>query len=101
MGQFKTMVQATSNTSINTEDLFLELKAPASVTIKIKRVRVGFSDGTATAGVDNHFRVKLVRYTTSTAGTTATPTVDRAPTNANSTAAIATSKGKSTTTACV
>jgi len=101
MTQYTTNVQATSNSSINTEDLFLELKAAAGTTIKIKRVRVGFSDGTATAGVDNHFRVRLYRYTTTTAGTTGTPGVDRVPRNVNSNAATATSKGKATTTACV
>jgi len=101
MAQYVTNVQATSNTTINTEDLFLELKAPTGVTIKIKRVRVGFSDGTDTAGQDNYFRIKLVRYDTSTAGTTVAPGIDRVPKNANMPAATATSKGKSTTTACV
>ena len=100
MGQFKSVVQATSNTTINTEDLFVELKAPAAVTIKIKRVRVGFSDGTATAGVDNHFRIKMVRYTTSTAGTTAAFTP--VPINANGpVAATGAVKIKSGATACV
>jgi hypothetical protein len=101
MGQYTTVVQATSNSTINTEDLFLELKAAAATTIKIKRVRVGFSDGTATIGVDNHFRVRLYRYTTSTAGTTATPLVDRVSRNVNESAAAATAKGKSGATACV
>lgn len=101
MAQYVTNVQATSNSTINTEDLFLELKAPTGVTIKIKRVRVGFSDGTDTAGVDNYFRIKTVRYDTTTAGTTGTPGVDRVAKNANMPAATATSKGKSTTTACV
>lgn len=100
IAQYTTVVQATSNSSTNTEDLFVELKAAASTTIAIKRVRVSFSDGTDTAGIDNHFRVKLVRYTTTTGGTTATPTVDRTPRNANATSATATSKGKSGTTAC-
>lgn len=100
MAQYTTNVQATSNSSTNTEDLFLELKAAASTVIKIKRVRVGFSDGTDTAGVDNHFRVKLVRYTSTTGGTTTTPGVDRIPRNANLSTATATSKGKSGTTAC-
>ena len=99
MGQYVTNCQATSNSTINTEDLFVELKAPAAVTIKVKRVRVGFSDGTATAGVDNHFRVKLVRYTTTTAGTTAAYTP--VPRNANSPVAVGTAKIKSAATACV
>jgi len=100
LAQYVTVVQATSNSTINTEDLFLELKAPTGVTIKIKRVRVGFSDGTDTAGVDNYFRIKFVRYDTTTAGTTAAPTVSMVPKNANFVAAVSTVKGKSTTTAC-
>jgi hypothetical protein len=98
MAQYVANVQATSNTSINTEDTFIELKAPASVTIKVKRVRVGFSDGTATAGVDNHFRVKLARWDTTTGGsaTTFTPIAR----NANAPASILTSaKIKNGTTA--
>lgn len=98
MAQYKTNVQATSNTSINTEDLFTEIKGATGTLCKIKRVRVGFSDGTATAGVDNHFRVKLVRYDTTTAGTTSafTPVA----VNANGPAATSTVKNKSGTTAC-
>jgi hypothetical protein len=99
LGQYTSNVQATSNTSINTEDLFLEIKAPASVTIKIKRVRVGFSDGTATAGVDNHFRIKMVRYTTSTAG--AATTMVPVPRDANrQVTTLATVKIKNGATAC-
>src|SRR6476661_3681550 len=69
MTQYTTNVQATSNTVVNTEDVFVELKAPTGITIKIKRIRVGFSDGTATIGVDNYFRIKLARWDTTTAGT--------------------------------
>jgi|SRR6266487_962075 len=97
MGQYVANVQATSNTTINTEDVFIELTAPASTTIKIKRVRVGFSDGTSTAGVDNHFRVKLLRYDTTTAGSsTAFTPIKR---NQNSPAAVATCKIKTGATA--
>jgi hypothetical protein len=97
LAQYTTNITATSNGTINTDDVFIELKAPAGVTIKIKRVRVGFSDGTATAGVDNHFLVKLYRWDTSTSGsnTTLTPV----PRNGNAPAAVATGKGKTTTTA--
>lgn len=101
MAQYTTNVQATSNSTINTEDLYVEMGGVASRTIKIKRVRVGFSDGTATAGVDNHFRIKLVRYDTTTAGTTATYTP--VPRNQNAPAANAsgaTVKIKSGSTAC-
>ena len=97
MTQYKLNVQATSNTSINTEDTFVELKAATGVTIKVKRIRVGFSDGTATAGVDNHFRVKIARWDTSTAGSSASGTMN--PVNANANAATSTAKVKNGTTA--
>ena len=99
MAQYTSNVQATSNSSTNTEDLFLELKSSSSTTyFTVKRVRVGFSDGTDTAGVDNHFRIKLVRYDTTTGGTTASFTpVAR---DANKQAAVTTCKIKSGTTAC-
>ena len=97
MAQYTSNVSATSNTTINTADVFVELKAPASVTIKVKRVRVGFSDGTGTAGVDNYFMVKLYRWDTTTGGsaTTFTPIAR----NGNAPAAVATCKVKTTTTA--
>jgi hypothetical protein len=97
MGQYAINVQATSNSTINTEDVFLEVKAAAGVIFKIKRVRVGFGDGTQTAGVDNHFRIKFARWDTSTAGTSASPTI--VAKNANLAAASATAKSKSGTTA--
>lgn len=88
---------ATSNATINTDDVFIEVKAPVSTSFKVKRVRVGFSDGTATAGVDNNFRIKLMRWDTTTAGTsTAFTPIKR---DANSPAAVSTVKIKSGTTA--
>ena len=98
MAQFTVFVQATSNATINTDDTFLELAAPSGKQFKVKRVRVGYSDGTATVGVDNHFRVKLYRWDTTTAGTTASPTV--VARNANSPANVVTVKSKSGATAC-
>lgn len=101
MGQYTTNVQATSNSTINTEDLYVEMGGQTGKTVKIKRVRVGYGDGTQTAGVDNHFRIKLVRYDTTTAGTTTTYTP--VPRDANRQAANAsgtTVKIKSGTTAC-
>lgn len=97
MAQYTANVQATSNVTINTEDVFIEVKAPASVTIKTKRIRVGFSDGTATTGVDNHFRVKFARWDTTTAGTSSTFTPVKR--NGNAPPAVATCKIKSGTTA--
>lgn len=97
MAQYTTNVSATSNVTLNTPDTFVELKGPAAVTFKVKRVRVGFSDGTATAGVDNYFMVKIYRWDTTTGGsaTTFTPI----PRNGNMGAAGTTAKVKTTTTA--
>jgi hypothetical protein len=97
MAQYTSNVTATSNTSTNTDDVFLELTAPASTQFKVKRVRVGFSDGTATAGVDNHFKVKLYRWDTTTGGSSSAFTPVRR--NANAPAAVVTVKTKTTTTA--
>ncbi len=63
-----------SNTTINTEDTFLELSA---VLLRVKRVRVRMMGTSATvlttAGLDNDWKVRLVRKTaggaTGTAGT--------------------------------
>ena len=97
MGQYTANVQATSNSVANTEDVFIEVKAATGVVFKVKRVRVGFSDGTATAGVDNHFRIKLARWDTTTAGTSSAFTPIKRNINLN--AATSTCKIKSGTTA--
>lgn len=70
MTQYSATVNATSNTTINTEDTFVELSVNNP---RIKMVRVRLGDGTGTAGLDNDFRVRLVRKTaggaTGTGGT--------------------------------
>ena len=70
MVEYSVGVNATSNTSVNTEDTFVEL---SGVIIKVKRVEVRMGDGTATGELDNAFRVRLVRKTaggaTGTGGT--------------------------------
>jgi len=97
VAQYSIVCVATSNSVVNTDDGFIELKAPTAITVKVKRVRIGWGDGTATAAVDNMFRVKLMRWTTGsvTAGTVFTP-VKR---NGTSVVAISTVKIKATTTA--
>lgn len=97
MAQYSIVAIATSNTSVNTDDGFIEIDSPATITIKIKRVRIGLGDGTIIAGVDNHFRIKLMRWTTGSgsAGTAFTP-VKR---NGTSVAAVSTVKIKNGTTA--
>lgn len=62
-------VNATSNGTINTEDTFVEL-ALSNVAIRVKLVRVRLGDGTATAGLDNDYRVRLVRKTAAGTGGT-------------------------------
>jgi len=97
MAQYSIVCVATSNGTVNTDDGFVELKAPASITVKVKRVRVGWGDGTATAAVDNMFRVKIMRWTTGSGATgIAFTPVKR---NGTSVAAISTVKIKNTTTA--
>lgn len=97
MAQYTIQSIATSNSTVNTDDGFVEIDCPANVCIKIKRVRVCWGDGTATAGVDNMFRIKIFRWTTGSgsAGTAFTP-VKR---NATSSAAASTVKVKNGTTA--
>lgn len=101
MAQYTTNVSATSNSTANTADVFVELKAPSAIQIKIKRVRVGFSDGTATIGVDNYFMVKLYRWDTTTAGssTAFTPVLRNANLPISVLPASGSCKIKTTTTA--
>lgn len=61
-------VTATSNSTANTQDLFLEIGGTTVATLKVKRVRVGFGSGTQSAGIDNSFLIQFYRYDTSTAG---------------------------------
>jgi len=96
MPQYIANVQATSNTSTNADDKFIEITAPAATIFKVKRLRVGFSDGTATVGVDNYFRIKLVR--TSTAGATGSAFTPIRK-DVNSPASVCTVKVKNGTTA--
>lgn len=72
MARYSVTVNATSETIVNTEDIFVEL-ALSTVSYKVKRVRVRLGDGTATAGVDNDYRVRLLSMQTAgSGGTTAT-----------------------------
>jgi hypothetical protein len=70
LGDYTVTVNATSNGTVNTQDTFLEL---SGVLLGLKRIRVRLGDGTATAGLDNDWRVDIVRKTaggaTGTSGT--------------------------------
>src|SRR5213082_2400040 len=85
MVQYVVGCTATSNSTINTQDVWIELQAPSSLMIKIKRVRVGFGSGLQSAGIDNNFLVQLYRYTTTS---TTTPTTITFPSSV-STAGLA------------
>jgi hypothetical protein len=74
MAEYSLTMNATNN-STSTDYVFVELGAGSGVQFKVKRVRVGYSDGTATVGVDNHFRITLYRWDTSTAGSSIAGTI--------------------------
>lgn len=74
MVQYVVGCTATSNATPNTQDAWIELAAPASMMIKVKRVRVGFGSGTQSAGIDNNFLVQFYRYTTTSTTTPSTLT---------------------------
>lgn len=75
MPTYTTTINATSNGTINTEDTFVECSVNP---LKIKRIRARLGDGTETAGVDNNYRVRVVRKTASGVGTTSVGTAVRA-----------------------
>jgi hypothetical protein len=56
-----------SNFSTNTDQLAIEITAPANKTLKIRKIRITHGDGTATVTSDYYRRVKIV--TESVAGT--------------------------------
>jgi hypothetical protein len=70
MAEYSVTVNATSNGTVNTEDTFVEL---SGLVVGILRVEARLGDGTATAGLDNDWRIRLVRKTaggaTGTGGT--------------------------------
>jgi len=76
MARYSVTVNATSNTTINTEDTFVELELSGAA-YKVKRVRVKLGDGEATAGVDNDYRVRLVSKSVVGTGDTTATEVER------------------------
>src|SRR3990172_7495537 len=65
MGEYAINLNATSNTSANTEDEFVEIPQPFA---KVKRVEVTFGDGTETGGDDGNSRVRLLALSVLSAG---------------------------------
>lgn len=73
MAEYQVNVAATSNSSANTFDEFIELKAASGTSITLKRVRVSFI---ATTPADNLCQIKITRNSaagTFTSGTSYTP----------------------------
>lgn len=92
MAQYYTTVNATSNSSANTEDTFIELLPPSAVSLILKRIRVSFT----AAPADNAFRVRVKRVSAAGATGTSGTVVKKRPT---SPAAVSTSTVKNGTTA--
>jgi hypothetical protein len=99
MPQYVAWVAATTNSSAGTQDLFVEVKGASGVEINIKRVRAALGNNAQTVGQDATFIVQKYRYTTTTAGSTTSFTP--VPMDGNRSAANATAKVKTGTTACV
>jgi hypothetical protein len=74
MATYECAVIATTNTTANTEDVFVEIKAPASTSTLLKRVRI-FYRGDATAVGDNNVEGRIITVTTPTAGSGVAGTV--------------------------
>ena len=73
MAEYTASVNATSNGTANTDDMFIEIKAPTSTTVLVKRIRVS---SPATTPADNEVLVTVTRNTgagTFTSGTGFTP----------------------------
>lgn len=75
MGQYIAFCRATSNSTANTEDTFLDLAAPSGQAFELKRIRVTC----ATAASDTNIRVKIARKSAIGAGSTAATEVKKNP----------------------
>lgn len=93
MAEYIARVQATSNSSANTEDEFVELRAAASTGFLLKRVRI--SCATAGSDVDITARIASLASGTAGSGTAFTPLKKRPTAPAATTACTV----KTTTTA--
>lgn len=78
MARYSVTVNATSHATLNTEQTFVEL-ALSGVSFKIKEVTVRVGDTTtlAVAGVDNDYKVRLVRKSAAGVGGVAGTEVQR------------------------
>jgi hypothetical protein len=92
MAQYICTVQATTNTSINTEDTFMDLEAPASFAFKVKRIRVSHN----TAASDSNTRIKIFRKTAIGAGSVGGTEVKKNPLSATPQVVATVKNGTST-----
>jgi hypothetical protein len=75
MAQYSVTVNATSNTSVSTEDTFIELFPPSAVSILLKRVRVALT----TPALDTQVSLRVTRASAAGATGTAGTIVERRP----------------------
>jgi hypothetical protein len=69
---YSAFVQASLST--NTDNLIIEVTAPANVTIRIKKIRITHDDGTGTTSADYYRKVKTITESVAgTGGSTFTP----------------------------
>lgn len=87
MAQYTVNVAATSNGTVNTDDIFIELDAAASTTCLLKRVRVSSH---AIAPADNEIQIRVTRNSAATGGSGSafTPLKRRQNSPASTTAAL-------------
>lgn len=93
MPEYTIDVNATSNTSVNTEDTFVEIDGFH----KVKKVEVRLGDGTDTVGLDNNYKVRVI--TKSVLGATGTGATEVQSKNADDRAAGIAALVKNGTTA--
>lgn len=77
MGQYVCTVSATTNSSGDTEDSFIDLTPASGRTIKIKRIRASVN----TASDDSRYRIKVIRKSAPGAGSTTGTIVKKDPLN--------------------
>lgn len=96
MATYTSHISATSHATPATEETFIELKAPASTTYLLKRIRVTFDNNAAPQ--DNTWTVRLKRNSAAGAATSGTtPAANKM--RVSSAASGATLVGKNTTNA--
>lgn len=96
VSEYSCVVQAATNIAANTNDTFIEITAPASTGIKIKRISAPFNSGTGTTSSDSYFKFTLCRKSVAGTGGITGTIVKR---DANSNPSLSTVKVKDTTIA--